>query len=217
MTSIPAPRLEKVTLPALVPGLVGDLGSAESVDGLELQGLDVAGRDLGGISISESLISAVALDGTLLRGASFVDSVLQRLDVPRLAAPASRWRDVQIGLSRIGSGELYNATMRSVRLTELKIGYLNLRGAELHDVLFERCTIEELDLGAAKGARVAFSETAIGTLDVTDSRITAFDLREAELHTITGLAGLSGAIMTPFQVSLAAEMLASHLGIVISD
>lgn len=44
------------------------------------------------------------------------------------------WRDVRLGRSRLGSVELYDATMQSVQIDGSKLYFVNLRNATLTDV-----------------------------------------------------------------------------------
>jgi uncharacterized protein YjbI with pentapeptide repeats len=207
------PNLESVQLADLVAGFAGDLGAREVIEGLAFDGVDVSGADLTALTVRECSFAECAFGDADLCGSTFVTCTVHRLDAPVLRAARSRLREVEVANSRIGSGELYESTLEGVRFTDCKLGYLNLRGAELTDVLFDGCTIDELDLGEAHGTRIAFRDTAIDSLDVSRARLTEFDLRGAELHTITGLEGLSGATMSELQISLMAGIFARHLGI----
>ena len=51
--------------------------------------------------------------------------------------------------------EAYESELRSVHFVGCKLSFVNLRGAELLDVAFTDCVIEELDLGQSKVRRVA--------------------------------------------------------------
>jgi uncharacterized protein YjbI with pentapeptide repeats len=111
---------------------------------------------------------------------------------------------------------LFESNWRSVRISHSKLGYLNFRSAELLDVEFVDCTIDELDLGGAKATRVAFTNTSIRSLDVARATLLDFDLRGAEFSSIRGVDGLRGATITELQLAELAPIIAGHLGIQLS-
>lgn len=210
---VPPPRLDPLILESLAEGFAGDIGAREHAEGLRFDGIDLTGADLTAASLSECLLDGVALDRAQLRAASVVETRLERLDVPGLSAPRSRWRSVELVSSRIGSAELYESTLEQVRIADCKLGYVNLRGATLRDVLVERCTIDELDLGGASGARVAFVDCEIRSLELPSTRVDDLDLRGAELHVLGGLDGLRGAALTELQLGLMLPLFAQHFGV----
>jgi hypothetical protein len=76
-------------------------------------------------------------------------TVIVSLNAAALKAPRSQWREVSVERSRIGSAELFESEWTSVRVSASKLGYVNLRAANLTDVAFEGCTIDEHDLARA--------------------------------------------------------------------
>jgi uncharacterized protein YjbI with pentapeptide repeats len=100
-----------------------------------------------------------------------------------------------------------------VRVSHCKLGYLNFRSAQLVDVEFVDCTIDELDFGGARATRVAFTNTSIGLLDVARATLLDFDLRGAEFRSIRGVDGLRGATITELQLVELAPIIAGQLGI----
>lgn len=211
------PRLSELRLSGLTPGYAGDLDPGERVEGLAFDGVDLAERPLAGVAFVECTLDDVTVDGADLTGASFVETRIERLGAPSLAAPRSRFRDARLAASRIGSGELYETTWSGVVVRGCKLGFVNLRGAELTDVLFEDCAIEELDLGRAKATRVAFQGCTLETLDVTGAQLRHVDLRGARLGRVAGISGLRGAILSGFQAAELAETMAEQLGISVRD
>lgn len=212
-----APRIDAIRLEALTDGDATLLSANENVFGERFDAADLSGRDLNGASFTECEFLDLLAHEADLRGTSFADTRFERLNAPIFAAPRSRFRDVGIEASRIGSAEFFDANWQSVHITGCKLGYLNLRGARLNDVLLTDCTIDELDLGDATATRVAFSGTRIGTLDVTRSILSEVDLRSLEVSHIVTLGGLRGAIMTPYQITELATVLAQQFGIVVED
>jgi len=207
------PTLDKIRLADLLDTNGLDLGMDDLREGERFSELDLGGRALAGITFSECEFINVGLAETDLRNARFLESTLTTVNAPILRAPSSTWRDVAIGQSRIGSGELYESEWKSVHLSHCKIEYLNLRGSTIFDVLFTNCTIGDLDLGGVKASRVAFSDTTIENLDITGSSLQHFDLRGAELSSLIGVEYLRGVTVTPLQLSDLAPILARHHGV----
>lgn len=211
------PRVSELRLNGLVPGYAGDLGPGERAEGLAFDGVDLTERRLAGVAFVECTLGDVTADGADLAGASFVETRIERLGAPSLDAPRSRFRDVELLASRIGSGELYDTTWSGALVRGCKLGFVNLRAAELTDVLFEDCVIGELDLGRAKATRVAFEGCTLETLDVTGAELRHVDLRGARLGRVAGIPGLRGAIVSGLQAAELAEAMAEQLGISVRD
>ena len=211
------PRLTELRLDGLDAGFAADLCPGERVEGLAFDGVDLTDRALAGVALVECALDGVTADGADLTGASFVETRISRLGAPSLAAPRSRFRDVELVASRIGSGELYDTTWDGVVVRGCKLGFVNLRAAELTDVLFVDCVIDELDLGRAKAARIAFEDCTLDALDVTAAELRHVDLRGARLGRVAGITGLRGATVSSLQVAELAELMAEHLGIAVQD
>lgn len=207
-----------VTIPPSID-LIDSDGSTLVIDdvreGERFSGIDLSGRALPGIRFSECALLDVSLNETDLRGSRFLESRITRLSAPVFRAPLSVWRDCIVEQSRIGSGELFQSSWQSVRLSHCKLGYLNLRDSELFDVEFSDCTIDELDLAGAKAVRVAFVNTTVQTLDVGRSTLQHFDLRGAGLSHIRGIESLKGITISELQLAELAPILAARLGITI--
>jgi len=201
----------------LAEGDVDDLRAHYSFDGLRFTDAELEGRDLTGITFESCIFDGLQANETMLRAATFTDTVISRLNAPVLVAARLQLRDVTIDGSRIGSAELYEAAFDSVSITGSKLGFVNLRTSKLADVLFSGCTIDELDVSGSKITRMAFTGTTIGTLDLTNSFLTHVDLRGAEISRILGLAGLKGATVSPDQLSQLAPLFADHLGLIVED
>jgi uncharacterized protein YjbI with pentapeptide repeats len=212
-----SPKIERLLLVDLADGDPETLEARESYDGLRFVSADLGGRNLAAASFSECEFLDLSANGCDLRSAKIVDTRIERLDAAILAAPRSRFRDVVLQGSRIGSAEFYDASWQSVHISNCKLGFVNLRGAELRDVLFTDCTIDELDLGGAAAHRVSFVDTTVTSLDVTRAKLEHVDLRGARLLTLTGIEGLRGATVNPAQVSDLAAVFARHFGLTIED
>ncbi|MGG7463003.1 pentapeptide repeat-containing protein [Plantibacter sp. YIM 135347] len=211
-----APRLDTIRLQDLLEGDPDTLEAHERYEGYRFDDADLSHRDLAGTTFAECELVNVTAHETELRASGFVETVFDRLNAPIFPAPRSRFRDVVIDQSRLGSAELYEADWQSVHIRNSKLGYVNLRGAKLQDVLFTDCTIDELDLGGATANRVAFIGTEVNSLDLTRATLTHTDLRGLELRRLTGLEGLKGATITEYQVAELAPLFAAHFGVIVA-
>jgi uncharacterized protein YjbI with pentapeptide repeats len=213
-TIAPSPAsLAPVRLTGLVGGEAAELRAGVMLDGRRFEATDLADRDLTGIGLLECELIDVRAGGAALRGASIAHAVIRTMDAATLGAARSRWREVEIHGSRVGSFDASEASWQSVLLRGCRLGYVNLRGATLENVIFEDCTIDELDLGAATVARASFTATRIVSLDLSGARLSTVDLRGAELQRITSLPGLAGTTMDDHQIQALAGSFARHFGI----
>ncbi|QNO37235.1 pentapeptide repeat-containing protein [Protaetiibacter sp. SSC-01] len=211
---VAAPRVDPVKLPVdLQCGDTYDLEPGAMLEGFAFDGLRLDEFSLRDAHLELCRLTEVSAPETELRGASFVEVVIERLDVPVLRGSRASLRDVRIEGGRLGSAELYDSEWRSVHVVGCKLGFVNLRGASLHDVIFTECTIDELDLGSADARRVTLPGTRIRHLDVTHATLADVDLRGCELEELTGAGSLRGAVVDPDQLALLAPILASELGI----
>jgi len=190
-----------------------DLQSRETVEARRFTGLDAAGLDLSGSAFSECAFDGLAASETNFRSATFTEVTFIRLNAPIFLAARTRFRSVSVESSRIGSGEVYESSLNSVRFAGSKFDFFNASGSELQDVLFENCTIDELDLSNAKLRRVSFVDTTIRTLRLRQARLTDVDLRGAQFSQIDGFDSLSGVTLSSYQVAMLSDSFAAHLGI----
>ena len=212
-----APKISALSLGHVTDGDDSLLESHGSVESSRYDGIDVGGSDLAGISFTECELIGVSAHDTNFRSADFIDTRFERLNAPIFTAPRSRFRDVVVDSSRIGSAEFYETSWQSVHFINCKLGFINLRGAQLQDVLFTNCTIDELDLGGASANRVSFVGTQVNNLDVTQSRLQNVDLRDLEMRQLSGLEGLRGATVNSYQLTELAPLFASQFGIKVED
>jgi uncharacterized protein YjbI with pentapeptide repeats len=157
----------------------------------------------------------VSFHETKLRGATIAECLASELRAPVFSAPFSRWRDVRVERSRLGSVEIYEAELRGVSLESCKLDFVNLRSASVTDVLLADCIIEELDLGGATVQRLELQNCRIGVLNLAGARLKDVDLRSSDFATLQGIEGLRGATIDDAQLSLLAPLLAEHLGLVV--
>ena len=145
-TTTRPPVLERLVLPDLEEADAAQLNAQDRHDGLRLVGADLTGADLTGATFTECELVDVTAHTTVLQHARLLETRIERLNAPVLDATRSTWRDVELVGSRIGALDVYDAEIRSTRITGTKFDWINLRSSTLEDVLFEDCTIDELDL-----------------------------------------------------------------------
>lgn len=190
----------------------GDLLTGDRVEGKRVAVLDLVGERLPDLELEECVVGTLRADGTDLRGLRVRDSVVETLDAPVLRASSSAWREVRVAGGRVGSAELYDATFNGVEFVGMKLGFVNLRGSTLTDVVFRDCVVDELDVADARLLRVSFPGTSIRAVEGTNSRIEHVDLREADLDRVERLEGLRGATIGSDQLFALAPLLAAQAG-----
>ncbi|WP_144756588.1 pentapeptide repeat-containing protein [Curtobacterium pusillum] len=209
-----APRItltEPADLDDWTPG-PGDVLTGDRIEGKRIETLDLAGERLPDVEIEESVIGTLRVDGADLRGLRVRDSVVEVLDAPVLRASSSAWREVRIAGGRVGSAELYDAGLNGVEFVGMKLGFVNLRGSTLTDVVFRDCVIDELDIADARLLRVSFDGTRIRAAEGSNTRIDHVDLRSAELDRVERLEGFRGATIAADQLYTLAPLLAAQAG-----
>jgi len=198
-------------------------GDSESFDSALFEGVaysDVI-RDTWELKVGDTVeacrFQGLGIGTWTLRGAHLAESVIAGADIPAVSGARSGWRDVELRDSRFGSFEAYDASWRGIRFTRCKLGYVNVRAAQLLDVAFIDCTIDEIDLLDAAARRVTFESTRIGTVNASGARLTDVDLRGADIAQVVGLEGLRGATISSEQLQLMAPALAALAGIRVDD
>ncbi|WP_162149405.1 pentapeptide repeat-containing protein [Arthrobacter sp. Br18] len=212
-----APRFDRVAPTNLTAGDADGLRSGDHREGelYERAGLD--DQDLTGITFLECSLAAASMNNTELRGARFLECSFTELFAPVFRASRSTWRDVVLDGTRWGSAELYDGVFEFVRINGGKLDFVNFRSSKLSDVVISHCMIGELDLTGVTGSRIAFVNCRIGTLTLSDSRLSDVDLRTSDFRTINGMEGLRGVTIDEYQLSLIAPYLADSLGITVEN
>lgn len=190
----------------------GDVLTGDRIEGRRIDVLDLAGERLPDLEIEESVIGTLRVDAADLRGLRVRDTVVESLDAPVLKASSSTWREVRVAGGRIGSAELYDAGLNGVEFVGMKLGFVNLRGSTLTDVVFRDCVIDELDVADARLLRVSFEGTRIRAAEGSNTRIDHVDLRAADLDRVERLEGFRGATIGSDQLYTLAPLLAAQAG-----
>lgn len=190
----------------------GDVLTGDRIEGKRIETFDLAGERLPDLEIEESMIGTLRVDGADLRGLRVRDSVVETLDAPVFKASSSSWREVRIAGGRVGSAELYDAGLNGVEFVGMKLGFVNLRGSTLTDVVFRDCVIDELDIADARLLRVSFDGSRIRAAEGSNTRIDHVDLRAADLDRVERLEGFRGATIGADQLYTLAPLLAAQAG-----
>ena len=206
-TTVPSPSDREPWTPG-----PGDVLSGDRIEGKRIAVLDLVGERVPDLELEESVVESLRADDADLRGLRVRDTVVEELDAPVLRASSSTWRDVRVAGGRIGSAELSDSGLNGVEFVGMKLGFVNLRGATLTDVVFRDCVVDELDLADAKLVRVAFPGTRIRVVEGTSTRVEHVDLRETDLDRVERLEGLRGATIGSEQLYTLAPLLAAQAG-----
>jgi len=190
----------------------GDVLTGDRIEGKRVDVLDLAGERLPDLELEECIVETLRADGADLRGLRVRDSVVETLDAPVFRASSSAWREVRVAGGRVGSAELYDATLNGVEFVGMKLGFVNLRGSTLTDVVFRDCVVDELDIADARLLRVAFPGTRIRAAEGSNTRIAHVDLRDADLDRVERLEGFRGATIGSDQLFALAPLLAAQAG-----
>ena len=211
------PVLTEPDLGRLREGGADELAAGEMVEDLELVEADLSGGDLSALTLLSCRFLEVFANDTDLAAARLVDCRLERLSATYLHSPRSTWRTVELVDSRIGAWELYDADVESVLIEDCRLGFANLAGTAVRDVLIRATRIDELDLSGIDAQRVRFEDCRVGTLRLHGGSLSDVDLRGLEIRTVSGVGSLAGATISSGQLSELAPLLAQHLGLQVED
>ena len=211
------PVLTAPDLSRLRDGAADELAAGEMVEDLRLAEADLSGAGLSAISLLSCRFSEVFADDTDLTAARLVDCRLERLSSTYLHSPRSTWRAVELTGSRIGAWEIYDADLESVLIEDCRLGFANLAGTTLRDVLIRSTRLDELDLSGIEAERVRFEDCQVGTLRLRGGSLSDVDLRGLEMRMVSGVDSLGGATVSGEQLTELAPLLAQHLGLRVED
>ena len=211
------PVLAAPDLGRLRDGEADELAAGETVEDLQLVEADLSGADLPALSLLSCRFSEVFANDTDLAAARLVDCRLERLSPTYLPSPRSTWRTVELIGSRIGAWEIYDADLESVLIEDCRLGFANLAGTALRDILIRGTRIDELDLSGIEAERVRFEDCRVGTLRLRGGSLSDIDLRGLEMRVVSGVGSLAGATINSQQLSELAPLLAQHLGLRVTD
>ena len=211
------PVLAAPDLGRLRDGEADELAAGEMVEDLELVEADLSSGDLSALTLLSCRFSEVFANDTDLAAARLVDCRLERLSATYLHSPRSTWRTVELVDSRIGAWELYDADVESLLMEDCRLGFTNLAGTTVRDLLIRATRIDELDLSGIVAQRIRFEDCQVGTLRLHGGSLSDVDLRGLEMRTVSGVGSLAGATVSSGQISELAPLLAQHLGLRVTD
>ena len=211
------PALTAPDLSRLRDGEADELAAGEMVEDLRLVDADLSGADLSALSLLSCRFSEVFANDTDLAAARLVDCRLERLSATYLHSPRSTWRTVELVDSRIGAWELYDADVESLLIEDCRLGFVNLAGTAVRDVLIRGTRIDELDLSGIDARRVRFEDCRVGALRLHGGSLSDVDLRGMEMRVVSGIGSLAGVTISSGQLTELAPLLAQHLGLRVED
>lgn len=201
------------TLSAMTSAL-RDLIEDGYVERVDRHGVVFAGPDLHGIRILDSHFEEADLEGMRLIGCRLDGVEFRSAKGSDVSLAKSSLQDVAFVECRVGAAQAYGGTWMRCRIVGGKVDYLNLRGASISRLAFEKAVIGELDLSEAKVESLSFASTTIGKLVLTGARSKRLDLRGVTLRGLeSNPEGLNGTVMSEDQVTELSPVLAEILGI----
>ena len=202
-----------IDLPALTALDAAGLAAHGDYDSVLVADADLAGLHLDGIAFLSSHLDRCGLDEAVLRRGRLAECLVTEVHAVSLDVADAVWRETLVADPRIGALSAPGATWDNIRIRGGKLDFVNLSGAKLTDVVFERCVIGELDLGQAQVQRLKFDGVKLGVLDCTGARLVDVDFTGAEIGAVRGIDGLRGAAFSASQLMDLAPLLAAHLGV----
>jgi uncharacterized protein YjbI with pentapeptide repeats len=152
-------------------------------------------------------------DEISMRHARFSGCLLEASTAAAVDLGDALWREVILAGGRYGALRAPAANWTNVRIRDAKLDFVDLTGARIETVVFERCVIGAIDLGDAHATLLRFDHSRIGELIVEGTRLSRVDLTGATVGSVRGVAGLRGAAITPGQLVELAPVLAAAAGI----
>jgi len=215
-----SPRPAVLTAPdlgRLRDGEADELAAGEMVEDLDLVEADLSGGDLSALTLLSCRFSEVFANDTDLAAARLVALTLLSCRFSEVFANDTDLAAARLVDSRIGAWELYDADVESLLIEDCRLGFTNLAGTTVRDLLIRATRIDELDLSGIDAQRVHFEDCRVGTLRLHGGSLRDVDLRGLEMRTVSGVGSLAGATVSSGQLSELAPLLAQHLGLRVTD
>lgn len=207
-----APRVSPPDLPAR-------LTPARPARGADLLAamLDLTGTvDLAHSVVEQCSVNADA-DSVDLTGATVLDVELTDVRIASLRLRDAGVRRVRVSGGRIGTLDLSTARIDELELRGLRIDYLNLGGAKASDVDVVDCDIRTIDMPQAQLTRLRFTDSRSDEVDPRGMTARDVDLRGLDALAYLDANSLRGTALTSFQVQQLAVVIATGIGIRITD
>jgi len=210
-----APDIDDIRIDSPEIGDAADLVRDADLDGLAFADVDTPSLDLDQATLMGCELTGVRAEEASLRGTLLRETVLTRPALTVLRAARGRWHSVRVTGGRFGALEAYDSEWRSVHFVSCKLNFVNLRGADLLDIRFSDCQIDDLDLVEATVRRASLEDTRVRRLTVQGAQLRDVDLRGAQYEEIQGVASLRGATISGDQLAELAPLLAQEVGILV--
>ncbi len=164
------------------------------------------------LDISDSRLTAVSLraaDADM--EAQISGSVVEQSDLSRLRIRTAR-QSVFRGVKLVGT-DFSDGVIQDCEFDECVLRLTNLRMATLRRVIFNDCTIEDMDAYSAQFEDVSFPGSRVESLNIDRVTSTRTDLRECEPLGLTGFNRLDGFLVSEQQLPALSYRLAASIGL----
>jgi len=194
----------------------GDLSADEDYEGVHFDRLDLDAPRAPGSRYNECAFTQVSIADGRLRRARFNDVWLRGVRLTATELSDSNWVDATIIGSVAAGVTAHGSRLRQVTFRDCKLHGVNFRAATLTEVTFDNCLLREVDFGGATLRRCEFPGSELHETDFSRVSLDKVDLRGAELGIVITPGALSGATISPAQLTQLAPLLAEHAGITVA-
>ncbi|MGH3421238.1 MAG: pentapeptide repeat-containing protein [Streptosporangiaceae bacterium] len=213
---MPLDRLADLPYVSALTPHQGDLAANEDYEGAHFDKLEFDAPRAPGSRFLECAFTQVTVQDGRLRRARFNDVWLRGVRLTATELSDSNWIEATI-IGSVAAGVVaHGSRLRRVTFRGCKLHGVNFRAATLTEVTFEDCMLREVDFGGATLRRCQFPGSQLHETDFSQVTLDKVDLRGAELGIIITPGALSGATITPVQLSELAPLLAEHAGITVA-
>ena len=205
----------------------GDGSPALEIDGdydrVLFSGSTGQDADASGARFTECAFTGAGFDGGRLRRARLSDVWFGETRLVAVDLAQSSLTDVWFSGCVFAGVQAFSCVGRRVLFRGCKLDSVNFRDCKLTDVTFEDCVLRDVDFGSAKLSKVRFAGSTLVGADFTRVECKDVDLRGARLGSAdapgikAGYDCLSSTRIDSLQLMTLAPLLASHLGIRVTD
>jgi uncharacterized protein YjbI with pentapeptide repeats len=182
--------------------VTSDQGSSLNATGARFDNVYLSGDFMNGAYLPKLQALDVIWDSCSLVAANFEEASIERCELTNCRA----------------DGILYvEAELQKVRFTSCRLVLGNFRSAVIKNVVFEDCDLSEADFYGATLENVWFENCSLQQVNFTNVKGKNIDLRSSECRDISGIASLSGAVISSQQLIELAPEFAAALKIRVAD
>lgn len=165
------------------------------------------------LTLDEIRLSDCELSGARIDSLDVIDCELSGCDVANLETRRLAARRTLVAASRLTGVVGAGAELADVVFERCQMDLVTLREARLERVVFRDCVLREADLGAMRGDSVVFEDCDMTGVTLTGSRFARSELRSCRLDGLSGVEALRGVAMADDDVLSLARVFAAALGI----